>query len=615
MSADLHVQRAFRAACAAVDGAFDDRRPVSDYPRQIRVLAGAGLARSNTMTSKAAAKACAVGDQSALSPSQMDKASVTAAMIGQVIDFLRSPTSTSSAPSAPPAPPLTAPVATPSLKPAKAHRSTVSRFAARHAEPDRVNPLPTNHPAAVEGRTLFPTQVVGTMESPRFLISGHNNPKLGKEVLKGPRKGWPIFQLSLEERATCPRSCTQWLTCYGDAMPCARRHRVDDGFMGALRSEVLTVARANPGGLLIRLHALGDFYSVEYVLLWAELLAQLPQLHVFGYTARRADDADPASAKIATAIGYLTSSFWDRFSIRTSHAEPGPERTIVVSADPELPDVIVCPAQTGGTEACATCGLCWADAARDKTVAFLQHGRKKRGAADQTRWSSFEGPPPARAKLAKTVRHSVATAVPADPAAILNGPLDGPEAGWSANRIAFLRATVAAGWSAGEAAVKLRTTRNGALGKAVRLGLRFNSDGRSAGAGRAGASLPQGARRRIASRALPSIEPKPRAAPTPGVEPTPGPAPAPTLRSDGYRPRVVAVPEEARPCELIDLGLGQCRWPLDDPGPGQMHKTLFCAAPAAGCYCASHNAAAFHPTPAKGRKSMNELARSLRRYA
>jgi hypothetical protein len=67
--------------------------------------------------------------------------------------------------------------------------------------------LRQDHPAAVEGRTIFPRSVVGAADSPRLLVSGHNNSKLGKEVLRGSRAGWPIFHLTLEERATCPRSC------------------------------------------------------------------------------------------------------------------------------------------------------------------------------------------------------------------------------------------------------------------------------------------------------------------------------------------------------------------------------------------------------------------------
>jgi len=48
------------------------------------------------------------------------------------------------------------------------------------------------------------------------------------------------------------------------------------------------------------------------------------------------------------------------------------------------------------------------------------------------------------------------------------------------------------------------------------------------------------------------------------------------------------------PCRLACLPANGCRWPIDDPGPGQMHATLFCAGPAAnGPYCTAHRALAY----------------------
>lgn len=262
------------------------------------------------------------------------------------------------------------------------------RFESADIDPAAAVALRADHPALSEGRSIFPSTVVGSSASPRFLVSGHNNPKIGRAILKGPRIGWPIFHVTLEERATCPRTCEQWATCYGNAMPQARRHRVDADFESLLQSEVATVARQYPGGFLVRLHILGDFYSASYVMLWARLLAFFPQLHVFGYTARRIDDPDPESAKTARAIQVLTDAMWDRFAIRTSgsrssHLIPARSRSIVVDEDPGLADVIVCPAQVKATESCASCGLCWADAARDKTIAFLRHGMTRRAKADR----------------------------------------------------------------------------------------------------------------------------------------------------------------------------------------------------------------------------------------
>ena len=264
---------------------------------------------------------------------------------------------------------------------ASATGQVARRFQSAEIDPTRSIGLRADHPAAVTGATIFPSTVTSAWQSPRLLVSGANNPKLGKAVIKGPRAGWPIYHVTLEERATCPRSCHAWLTCYGNAIPYARRHDADADLIPLLNAEVLTVARQHPDGLLVRLHTLGDFYSVDYVMAWWALLRKLPQLHVFGYTARSETEDDAESRAVAAVLRIMADTMWDRFAIRFSRSDPGPGRSIVVDADPNAPDVIVCPAQTKATEACASCGLCWAEAARAKTIAFLRHGMKRRPGA------------------------------------------------------------------------------------------------------------------------------------------------------------------------------------------------------------------------------------------
>lgn len=79
-------------------------------------------------------------------------------------------------------------------------------------DPESVNGLAAGHPALTEGRTLFPTTVVAPADAARLLVSGVNSRKLGGEVTKGPWKAMPIYSLTLEERATCPRACHHWAT-------------------------------------------------------------------------------------------------------------------------------------------------------------------------------------------------------------------------------------------------------------------------------------------------------------------------------------------------------------------------------------------------------------------
>lgn len=259
----------------------------------------------------------------------------------------------------------------------------------RHAAPavdtSRSFGLRADHAAVTEGRTVFPGTVVGPLESPRMLVGGENNSKLGKRVTKGPWAGMPIYSLTLEERRTCPASCPVWSECFGNAMHYSRRHdALDEDFHLALWAEVVTLYRATmnertaPPGLAIRLHVLGDFPSARYVAVWADLLDKLPALHVFGFTARRPDRDDDASRETFQAIEALTAAHWDRFAIRWSRDTAVPQGSLVVDEPSTDAAVVMCPAQTGRTASCASCGLCWAPAARHKTIGFLRHGRKAR---------------------------------------------------------------------------------------------------------------------------------------------------------------------------------------------------------------------------------------------
>ena len=59
-----------------------------------------------------------------------------------------------------------------------------------------------------EGRTKFGKQVKAPHEVRRLLVSGHDNVKIGRDVRKGKLRGYWIYTLSLEERKTCPSSCS-----------------------------------------------------------------------------------------------------------------------------------------------------------------------------------------------------------------------------------------------------------------------------------------------------------------------------------------------------------------------------------------------------------------------
>lgn len=244
-----------------------------------------------------------------------------------------------------------------------AHGGTLRRFqsiaprGARYA-------LASDHPAVVAGTTVFPSRVVDADEAPRLLIDGRNSRKIGGEVRKGKWRGFPIFTLTLEERATCPTSCTEWATCYGNNMHWSRRIRHGDLFERLLWDELHEKQNAHGDGYVVRLHVLGDFYSTGYVSLWEQALADFPALRVFGYTARL-----PFTDPIGVAVNRLVQLHGDRFAVRFSGLDLARNGSVVVDRADET-EHLICPAQLKQTDCCATCALCWHS---DRTIAFLRH--------------------------------------------------------------------------------------------------------------------------------------------------------------------------------------------------------------------------------------------------
>lgn len=147
-----------------------------------------------------------------------------------------------------------------------------------------------------------------------------------------------------------------------------------------LEMELTALAGKHPFGFAVRLHTLGDFYSADYVKFWGFMLDALPSLHLFGFTAYRAVADDEREAEIGAEVENLNVAHPKQSFIRFS-GEPGAGGSRVFDNAPpagsaEGVGVIMCPAQTGETAACATCGLCWNETAWGKSIGFLRHGMK-----------------------------------------------------------------------------------------------------------------------------------------------------------------------------------------------------------------------------------------------
>lgn len=225
-----------------------------------------------------------------------------------------------------------------------------------------------DHPAVIASRSVHAHTVQSAADHPRpILKSAINSAKIGKEIQKGKWRGFPVYTLTLEERATCPAYCKHWRSCFGNHMHQAERYIHGGALERRISAEVSALGARHPEGFAVRLHVLGDFYSVGYVDLWAALIDQVPPLHAFGFSARWRYESDP----IAKALVDLVLKRWDRFAIRFSNAPVDECSTVSIEHPLQKPaDAIICPQQIGRTQACATCALCWQSKRR---IAFIQH--------------------------------------------------------------------------------------------------------------------------------------------------------------------------------------------------------------------------------------------------
>ena len=240
--------------------------------------------------------------------------------------------------------------------------------------------MPTKTDQAVaESRTIYlKTLKVPGVHIPKtglqVLKAAKSNTKLSgrssKVISKGPRlfRGSPLYNLTLQERATCPSTCEQWSNCYGNNMPFAARYEHGSGLEVSLHTDLQTLQQKHPEGFVVRLHILGDFYSLGYVQFWERMLDQYPALRIYGYTHRK------HGSEIGDAVARLVARQPNRVGILRSDRSYASDPltgayTVPVGIEPQE-GIVVCPQQTGKTESCLTCGLCFHGTI---PVQFLEH--------------------------------------------------------------------------------------------------------------------------------------------------------------------------------------------------------------------------------------------------
>lgn len=246
-------------------------------------------------------------------------------------------------------------------------------------EPDKRDQvaLSANHPAITEARTIFKSRVFDAGARNHVLIPGINSAKTGNQIVVGPWSGFRQYNLSLEERATCPLTCGNFDTCFGNKMPMAVRFNYNSSLMMSLDGELYGLSERHPEGFAVRLHILGDFPDVEYLRRWCEWSDEFSNLHIWGYTAH-----SPTS-EIGAFIAKANDVRPDRWRIRFSVPEGTPHGPMQVATTWDKPtsysfdrktSSMICPQEIGKTAHCATCGICWKPELSHVRVIFMGHG-------------------------------------------------------------------------------------------------------------------------------------------------------------------------------------------------------------------------------------------------
>jgi len=207
-----------------------------------------------------------------------------------------------------------------------------------------------------------------------------SNAKLGAKVLNKRWKYQPMYTLTLEERATCPTSCLHYHDCYGNNMYRTGRVLHGEDFEKNLLAQLEKLAAKHKDGFVVRLHILGDFYSVEYVNLWLKALEKYPNMSIYGYTHWH------PNTDIGDAIAFGYFAMPDRFVIRFSDyvGDVNVLRANSINVVDKTPGrTFICPnldgvqgVRNGRPKAdsyaisCGECTLCWES---KKTVIFPTH--------------------------------------------------------------------------------------------------------------------------------------------------------------------------------------------------------------------------------------------------
>ena len=230
--------------------------------------------------------------------------------------------------------------------------------------------LKETHNAIVNASTLYNASQFTIRDVSNYkhrVLKLSTNKKLGKVITKGKHKGKVILTLTLIERETCTNECEHYTTCYGNNMPFTHRFEVNEAFMLRLESDIEYYVKKYPKGILIRLHVLGDFESIQYVEFWNRMLYTYSTIAIYGYSRNHMTSKYEHISAIGYKIIAIRNIHKDRFAIRFSNKL---DDEFSANSRDITSKGITCLSQVKASVSCSDCTLCWAS---KKPIGFITH--------------------------------------------------------------------------------------------------------------------------------------------------------------------------------------------------------------------------------------------------
>lgn len=129
--------------------------------------------------------------------------------------------------------------------------------------------------------------------------------------------------------------------------------------------------------IAVRIHSSGDFFSIEYIDFWKDIIQKNPDVLFWGYTRSWVISELTESVKDLNNLGNMKLILsWDETMVQPPD---GFAKSIVCNSSNDISDLlkketgVVCPEQYNLVRSCADCGICITKLLGMENIFFLLH--------------------------------------------------------------------------------------------------------------------------------------------------------------------------------------------------------------------------------------------------